>query len=67
MLVAKDLTPAIIFSFSRKECEGAARCAREIDMLPSNEIEAVKAVFDAAIATLSADDQAIRQVLNCSR
>ena len=62
MLVARDLTPAIVFAFSRKECEGAARSAQRIDPLPDEQRDAVRAVFEAAISTLSSDDQAIRQV-----
>ena len=35
LLVSKDLTPAIVFSFSRKECEGAAVAAKGIDEIVS--------------------------------
>lgn len=62
LLIQRELTPAIVFSFSRKECEGAAMSAKRVESLPAEQREAVRQVFDAAIATLSADDQEIRQV-----
>lgn len=62
LLVQRDLTPAIVFSFSRKECEGAAVSAKGLDPLPPDQVQAVRDVFHAAIATLSSDDQQIRQV-----
>ena len=43
LLVAKELTPAIVFAFSRKECEGAARSAQKIDPLPDEQRQAVRA------------------------
>ena len=61
-LVGMGSTPAIVFSFSRKECEGAAICAKAVDTLPEEKREAVRLVFNAAIATLSSEDQAISQV-----
>ena len=62
LLVGRDLTPSIVFSFSRKECESAARCAQALDPLPVDERRAVTDVFEGAIATLSADDQHLKQV-----
>lgn len=62
MLVQRELTPAIVFSFSRKECEGAAAAARAVDALPDEKREAIRTVFEAAIATLSSDDQSLQQV-----
>ena len=62
LLIQRDLSPAIIFSFSRKECEGAAMSAKTLEALPEDKRQAVRLVFDAAIATLSDDDQQIPQV-----
>ena len=62
LLVEEDLTPAIVFSFSRKECEGAAMSAKGIDRLPDDQVSAVQQVFHAAIETLSSEDQEIPQV-----
>ena len=62
LLVHKDLTPAIVFSFSRRECEGAAMGAKGLNALPDAHRATVREVFEAAIATLSSDDQQIRQV-----
>ena len=62
LLVEKELTPAIVFSFSRKECEGAAISAKRLEVMPEKQCEAIRMVFDAAISTLSSEDQQIRQV-----
>ena len=42
-LMAKQLTPAIVFAFSRKECEGAAMTARDLEPLEPEQVEAVRA------------------------
>ena len=62
LLFARDLTPAIVFTFSRKECEGAAMSARKMEPLADEQRDAVRLVFDAAISTLAAEDQSIKQV-----
>ena len=54
--------PAIIFSFNRKECEGAAMHAKRLPPMGNDQIDAVRLVFDAAISTLSSEDQALRQI-----
>ena len=38
-LMAKQLTPAIVFAFSRKECEGAAMTARSLEPLEPEQVE----------------------------
>ena len=62
-LMAKQLTPAIVFAFSRKECEGAAMTARDLEPLEPEQVEAVSAIFNAAICTLSAADQGLDSVV----
>ena len=42
-LMAKKLTPAIVFAFSRKECEGAAMTARDLEPLEPEQVEALGA------------------------
>ena len=37
--MAKQLTPAIVFAFSRKECEGAAMTARSLEPLEPEQVE----------------------------
>ena len=44
LLVERELTPAIVFSFSRKECEGAAMSAKRVDALPDEQLQAVRQV-----------------------
>lgn len=62
MLLERELVPAIVFTFSRKECEGAAMSARAAPMLPSQELAAVRSIFDAAVSTLSTADQQLKQI-----
>ena len=62
-LMAKKLTPAIVFAFSRKECEGAAMTARDLEPLEPEQVEAVSTIFNAAICTLSAADQGLDSVV----
>ena len=61
-LLSRELTPAIVFAFSRKECEGAAVCARDMPLLPDEQLATVRTVFEAAVATLSTEDQGLQQI-----
>ncbi|ELA41234.1 uncharacterized protein VICG_01723 [Vittaforma corneae ATCC 50505] len=51
-------TPAVVFSFSRKECEGYAVKIRK-DLLDEEEKDLVKTIFDNAIASLRQEDRNI--------
>jgi ATP-dependent RNA helicase DOB1 len=62
MLQLRQLTPAVIFSFSRRACEGAAMHARGLEPLSDAKQTAIRAVFDAAVATLGETDQQVEQI-----
>lgn len=62
MLQLRQLTPAVIFSFSRRACEGAAMHARGLEPLSDVKQTTIRAVFDAAIATLGEADQHVEQI-----
>tara|TARA_B110001452_G_scaffold229680_1_gene205658 strand:- start:297 stop:2612 length:2316 start_codon:yes stop_codon:yes gene_type:complete len=61
-LINRQLTPAIVFSFSRKDCEGAAMTARNLEPMAAEQVDTINAIFEAAICTLSADDQQLDSV-----
>jgi ATP-dependent RNA helicase DOB1 len=62
MLQLRQLTPAVIFSFSRRACEGAAMHARGLEPLSDAKQTTIRAVFDAAVATLGEADQQVEQI-----
>ena len=62
LLEREGLEPAIVFTFSRRECEGAAMAARSLATLPDEQLTAVRTIFDAAVSTLSAEDQQLPQL-----
>lgn len=51
-------TPAVVFSFSRKECEAYAIKVRK-DFLDEEEKDLVKTIFDNAVASLRQEDRNI--------
>jgi len=59
--IDKANTPAVVFSFSRKECEGyAVKITR--DFLNAEEKELVKTIFDNAISSLREEDRSIQLI-----
>ena len=61
---ANNMLPAIVFSFSRKDCEVyAKKCSvSDLDFTSADEKEQIQAVFDNAIALLSEEDQQLPPV-----
>ncbi|KAM0680353.1 ATP-dependent RNA helicase mtr4 [Glugoides intestinalis] len=55
--------PAVVFSFSRKECENYAVKVKK-DLLDDEEKELVKTIFDNAIASLREEDRQIPIIVN---
>ena len=60
LLETRELTPAIVFAFSRKQCEGAAMQAKQLAPLPEASQAAVREIFDAAVGTLAVEDRSGR-------
>ncbi|KAE9555773.1 hypothetical protein FO519_000987 [Halicephalobus sp. NKZ332] len=62
-IMERDMLPCIVFSFSRKECEGYANVLREVDYNKDfNSKKAVETVFNMALEILTPEDRALPQV-----
>ncbi|BAM40246.1 ATP-dependent RNA helicase [Theileria orientalis strain Shintoku] len=59
----KSLTPCIIFSFSKSECETLATSVRNLDMTTDEEKKLVDEIYKNAMATLSEQDRLLPQNL----
>eukprot|EP01012_Entosiphon_sulcatum_P050221 TRINITY_DN68_c0_g2_i1.p1 TRINITY_DN68_c0_g2~~TRINITY_DN68_c0_g2_i1.p1 ORF type:complete len:957 (-),score=200.80 TRINITY_DN68_c0_g2_i1:647-3517(-) len=62
MIMDKGLAPAIVFSFSKRECESLALQLSKIDMCDESEKRLVTEVFQAAVDSLSEEDKKLPQV-----
>ncbi|UKJ90467.2 ATP-dependent RNA helicase [Theileria orientalis] len=59
----KNLTPCIIFSFSKSECEMLATSVRNLDMTSDEEKKLIDEIYKNAMATLSEQDRLLPQNL----
>ncbi len=57
LIQLKSYYPAIIFSFSRRECEANAMGMRDLNFNSPEEAEAVEEIFTNALACLSEEDR----------
>ncbi|XP_014242264.1 exosome RNA helicase MTR4 [Cimex lectularius] len=64
MVMEKNLAPAIIFSFSKKDCEVYAMQIAKLDFNTSEEKRLVDEIFQNAMDILSEEDRALPQVEN---
>ncbi|KAI8922120.1 rRNA-processing arch domain-containing protein [Powellomyces hirtus] len=64
MIMSKNYQPVIVFSFSKRECEGNAMMLSKVDLTTEDEKSLVDAVFKNAIASLSEDDRGLPQIVN---
>lgn len=64
MIMEKQFAPAIIFSFSKKDCEMYAMQMSKLDFNTSAEKELVDEVFNNAMDVLSEEDRKLPQVQN---
>ncbi|XP_065657387.1 exosome RNA helicase MTR4 isoform X2 [Hydra vulgaris] len=62
MIMERNYAPVIIFSFSKKECEGYALQMSKLDFNTAEEKKLVGEVFKNAIDCLSDDDKKLPQV-----
>jgi len=62
MIMERHYEPVIIFSFSKRECEGLALQMSKLDFNTEDEKKLVESVFNNAIDSLSEDDRHIPQV-----
>ena len=58
----QNLNPAIVFSFSKIECEELAYSLSKIDLTTDDEKELIENIYTNAIMTLSTEDQALPQI-----
>ncbi|KAI9008179.1 rRNA-processing arch domain-containing protein [Gaertneriomyces semiglobifer] len=64
MIMQKQYHPVIVFSFSKRECEGNALVLSKLDFTSDEEKSMVDAVYKNAIASLSEDDRSLPQILH---
>lgn len=62
LIMERNLAPAIIFSFSKKECELYAKQISSLDFNTKQEKKLVKEVFQNAIDVLSDEDKQLPQI-----
>lgn len=63
MLDKQELTPAVVFSFSKKKCEQVAYSLLSLDLTSSAEKHAIHSFCDASINRLQGTDRQLPQVL----
>jgi ATP-dependent RNA helicase DOB1 len=62
VIMMKNYNPVIVFSFSKRDCEGLAKKMSKLDFNTDEEHEMVTKVFTNAIGQLSEADQEIPQI-----
>lgn len=62
MILARDHHPAIIFSFSKRECESLAMQISRLDLTNDKEKALTTNIFNNAIDSLSAEDKLLPQI-----
>ncbi|KNC52605.1 uncharacterized protein AMSG_08468 [Thecamonas trahens ATCC 50062] len=62
MIMDRGYDPVIVFSFSKRECEGYASQMSKLDFNSEDEKELVDAVYANAIDSLSEEDRALPQI-----
>lgn len=56
------LDPAIVFSFSKRECESHALSLSKMDLTTEDEKTLIETIYNSAISTLSDEDQQLPQI-----
>ena len=64
MIMERDYSPVIIFSFSKRECEAYATQMSKLDLNSAEEKRLVNEVFNNAMEALSDEDRELPQVQN---
>jgi ATP-dependent RNA helicase DOB1 len=64
MIMLKNYNPVIVFSFSKRECEGLALTMSKFEFNSTDEQELVTNIYNNAIDNLSQDDRQLPQILN---
>jgi len=56
------LDPAIVFAFSKRDCESNALALSKMDLTSTEEKQAIELIYNNAISTLSEDDAKLPQI-----
>lgn len=64
MIWTRNYQPVIVFSFSKRDCEGNAIQMSKLDFNDQTERDLVTTVYKNAISTLNEDDQQLPQILH---
>ena len=64
MIMLKNYNPVIVFSFSKRECEGLALTMSKFEFNSTDEQELVTNIYNNAIENLSQDDRQLSQISN---
>lgn len=64
VIMERDLKPAIIFSFSKRECEAYALGLNKFDYTSGEEKDLIQSTFENAIQTLSDEDRELPMISN---
>lgn len=64
MITERNLDPAIIFSFSKNECESLADQVAALEVNTAEEKEVVHAIYENAVDVLSAEDRKLPEVVS---
>ncbi|KAJ3510459.1 hypothetical protein NLJ89_g4660 [Agrocybe chaxingu] len=64
MIMLKNYNPVIVFSFSKRECEGLALTLTKAEYTTPEEQELITTIFNNAIENLSQEDRVLPQITN---
>lgn len=64
MIISRNYQPAIIFAFSKRDCEAYAVTLSKIEFNTDKEKEMVENIFNNATASLSDEDKNLFQIQN---
>uniref|UniRef100_A0A8H7XX10 Antiviral helicase n=1 Tax=Psilocybe cubensis TaxID=181762 RepID=A0A8H7XX10_PSICU len=64
VIMKKNYNPVIVFSFSKRECEGLALTLSKFEFNSTEEQDLVSNIFNNAIENLSQDDRQLPQIAN---
>ncbi|KAF8170142.1 P-loop containing nucleoside triphosphate hydrolase protein [Pholiota molesta] len=64
MIMLKNYNPVIVFSFSKRECEGLALTLAKFEFNSTEEQDLVGNIFNNAIENLAEDDRQLPQITN---
>ncbi|CAG9333711.1 unnamed protein product [Blepharisma stoltei] len=64
LIMEKDMKPAIVFSFSKRECEAYAISLNKHDFTSDEEKAAIEQIFVNAIDTLAEEDKSLPMIQN---